>query len=346
MEFLNFSLAILDWYNSHARELPWRNTRDPYKIWLSEIILQQTRIQQGMNYYYKFIEHYPTVQDLAEANENDVLKDWQGLGYYSRARNLHATAKIICEKHNGQFPTTYKDVIQLKGIGEYTAAAILSFAFHQNYAVLDGNVFRFLSRVFDIDTPIDSTEGKKLFQNLATEILNEDAPDLHNQAMMEMGSLVCSPKPACEICPVREFCLSYKNGTISERPVKSKKIKITHRYFNYLFFHEEDTFMVKKRSENDIWKNLYDFPMIETDTSTPTEKLIKDAHLEDYLIQKTSSVQHILSHQKLHINFIHIPQIPSVEKRNTNWELIHHDELKNHPFPKVIENFLKSIDIK
>ena len=221
---MNFSNHIRDWYNSNKRDLPWRNTTDPYSIWLSEIILQQTRVTQGLSYYLKFIDRYPTVHNLADADENDVLKTWQGLGYYSRARNLHFSAKYISKTLNGTFPSSSDELKKLKGVGEYTAAAIASFCYKEPVAVLDGNVFRVLSRYFGISTPIDSTNGKKEFKELAAECLNNQFPDEHNQAIMEFGALQCTPKsPSCSGCPLSVNCVAYNDDLVSQLPLKSKK---------------------------------------------------------------------------------------------------------------------------
>ena len=245
----DFSLSIIGWYRQNKRDLPWRNTKDPYLIWLSEIILQQTRVEQGTSYYLKFKENYPEVADLANATELDVLNNWQGLGYYSRARNLHHSAKHIHEVLNGEFPSEYSEIIKLKGVGKYTAAAISSFAFNEAQAVVDGNVYRLLSRVFDIDLPIDSGKGQKYFQQLADELIDTEDSATHNQAIMEVGSIVCSPKaPSCAVCPLNDICLGLKNNTIEQRPVKTKKIKVTSRFFHYLVFHFDNKTYIEKRS--------------------------------------------------------------------------------------------------
>lgn len=342
MEYLNFSKSLKKWYLANARELPWRKTRDPYKIWLSEVILQQTRVEQGLSYYYNFIENYPTIDDLANTEEIEVLKSWQGLGYYSRARNLHATAKIIQEQYQSHFPKNYDEIIKLKGIGEYTAAAIVSFAYQQPYAVLDGNVFRVVSRIFDIELPIDSKEGKKTFKEIANDLLDENHPDIHNQAMMELGALICTPTPKCDLCPVREFCLAYQNKTIGIRPVKEKKIKIKERYFNYLFFHNEKSIVLKKRIQSDIWKNLYDFPLLETEGHQDIEQLFASHHLlKNFQVTKTSSTKHILTHQRLNIQFINIKQIPPKNQLEKDWLIVNVDDLETYPLPKVIEKFLQ-----
>ena len=231
----HFSEKIIAWYDQNKRDLPWRNTKDAYLIWLSEIILQQTRVDQGMDYYLKFAKEFPTVKHLAKADNEKVMKLWQGLGYYSRARNLHTTAKIISEKYHGKFPDEYSDILSLKGVGNYTAAAIASFAFNKPYAVVDGNVYRVLARVFGIESPIDSTQGKKEFETLATELLDRKKPASHNQAIMELGALQCKPvNPDCSICALNTMCFAYSKKRINELPVKAKKTKVRNRYFNYI----------------------------------------------------------------------------------------------------------------
>ena len=248
----DFSLLITDWYRLNYRNLPWRETKDPYLIWISEIILQQTRVDQGKNYYEKFKRNYPTVHDLARASEQEVLRDWQGLGYYSRARNLHASAQEISTKMKGHFPTCYDDIIKLKGVGSYTAAAISSIAFNEKQAVVDGNVYRVLSRVFDIETPIDSSTGKKQFQKLADELIIDEYPGEHNQAVMELGALICKPKsPECNICPLNGKCLALSNKTIDQRPIKVKKVKTRERYFQFLIFSNGESTVIEKRDDKD-----------------------------------------------------------------------------------------------
>ncbi len=271
----DFHRLTIDWYRQNKRDLPWRNTKNPYKIWLSEIILQQTRVDQGMNYYLKFIRNYPTIFDLANANEQDILNDWQGLGYYSRARNLHFTAKYISTELNGIFPNQFTEIIKLKGIGEYTASAIASFSFDLPYAVLDGNVYRVLSRVFDISTPIDSTEGKKEFQNLANELIDRENPAEYNQSIMEFGAMLCTPaNPNCETCPLSSKCLSFANNTIKDRPLKEKKTKVRNRYFNFAIFKDNDQILIEKRIAKDIWQHLYQFPLFETEKEMNSQEAI------------------------------------------------------------------------
>lgn len=329
----DFHLLIAKWYRQNFRTLPWRETKNPYFIWLSEIIMQQTRIEQGTSYYTKFIRAYPTVQDLANAPEQDVLNNWQGLGYYSRARNLHFSAKYITNELNGEFPKTYKEIIKLKGVGTYTAAAIASFAYNEKCAVVDGNVYRFLSRLFDVATPIDSTQGKKEFQILADELIEQAVPEVHNQAMMEMGSIVCTPKPKCDSCPVQTYCQAFQNSTINERPVKSKKTKVRDRFFHYIIYTFEEKTIITQRTEKDIWQNMYQFPLIET-TSIDVPSGISDT------IDFSSKVQkHILSHQRIFALFHHVNHAPTV---STAAHLeINKADIQDYPLPRIIDRYLE-----
>ncbi|MBV5343686.1 A/G-specific adenine glycosylase, partial [bacterium] len=273
----NISKALTNWYNQNKRELPWRDITDPYRIWISEIILQQTRVNQGMRYYLRFVERFPDVKTLAVAEEDEVLKYWQGLGYYSRARNIHKTAKIITEKHKGIFPKNHSDILLLKGIGEYTAAAICSFAYNQPYAVVDGNVFRVLSRVFGIETPIDSTSGKKEFTQLAEKLLDKKEPGLHNQSIMEFGALQCVPvQPDCGVCPLQTVCKAYSLNMADKLPVKATKTKVRERFFNYFYIEYQDKIFIQKRSEKDIWQNLYELPLVESDKLFETNVIDKN----------------------------------------------------------------------
>lgn len=329
----DFHLLIAKWYRQNSRSLPWRETNNPYFIWLSEIIMQQTRIEQGTSYYLKFTQIYPAIFDLASASEQDVLNNWQGLGYYSRARNLHAAAKDIADNLNGVFPKTYDEILLLKGVGTYTAAAISSFAFNESRAVVDGNVYRFLSRLFDISTPIDSTEGKKTFQLLADELIKEAEPALHNQAMMEMGSLICAPKPNCEICPVRIHCLALKNETVFERPLKTKKIKTRKRFFHYLIYTRSRETIISQRTQKDIWQNMYEFPMVES-TSTDIPSMVKD------MIRSSSEpIKHILSHQHIYAVFHHIDEFPS--EVQPDWIIIDRSDIQDYPLPRIIDRYLE-----
>jgi A/G-specific adenine glycosylase len=343
---MDFSSLLIKWYKENKRDLPWRNTTDPYKIWLSEIILQQTRVDQGLNYYLKFIENFPTIIDLANSKEEKVLKLWQGLGYYSRARNLHFTAKYIQKNYNGTFPVNYKEILALKGVGEYTAAAISSFSFNMSYPVVDGNVYRVLARFFDINTPIDSTLGKKEFKALAEELIDKKNPAEYNQAIMEFGALQCKPKqPDCENCIFNSKCLALKNDNISILPIKEKKTKVKNRFFNYLVFSDKKHTLIKNRTEKDIWQGLFDFPLIETVKPIHQfEKLNLEQYkilntLTDKSIQKSIEYIHILSHQKIHATFwsIQIDDISCVQ--NDELKIIK-EEIVKYPVPKLIENFI------
>jgi A/G-specific adenine glycosylase len=339
---MNFSRQIADWYRQNKRELPWRQTTNPYFIWLSEIILQQTRVAQGMDYYLKFIDHYPTISDLANAEEQTVLNDWQGLGYYSRARNLHAAAKYIQTELNSVFPADYNTILSLKGIGSYTAAAISSFAFNLPYAVVDGNVYRVLSRIFDIELPIDSNEGQKMFIQIAQDLLDKDNPAIHNQAIMEFGALQCIPNsPNCGACVFQLECLALKNNTISIRPVKKGKTKIRNRYFHYFHFNNGKEVILQKRIEKDIWQHLYEFPKIEFDSEQSIEEM-------KIFIEKKFSIlpsnyyvhkKHILSHQHIYCTFWEFNELP--EKVEDNWQLLNLSEFNNYPIPRVIDRYLE-----
>ncbi len=342
---MSFSQKIIHWYSANKRSLPWRNTTDPYKIWLSEIMLQQTRVAQGMPYYERFIEHFPTVHDLANASEEEVLKLWQGLGYYSRARNLHATAKLISEKYNGQFPDNYKGLLELKGVGDYTASAIASFCFKEAQPVVDGNVYRVLSRYFGIDLPINSTEGIKYFKALALKVMDADQIADYNQGIMEFGALQCAPKnPYCLHCPLNDSCVALQKGKIDELPVKLKKTKVKERYFNYLVvLDKEDSFEIRQRRGRGIWQNLYEFPLLETEREYSLEEITNtmDTVLE---LKETSEIYqfnektivHKLSHQHLHTKFW---IVKSGEKHSNGVSL---KELKEYPVPVLIAEFINT----
>ncbi len=342
---MGFSDKLISWYHQNKRDLPWRNSSDPYQIWLSEIILQQTRVDQGLSYFNKFIEHYPTINSLAKAPEHDILKLWQGLGYYSRARNLHFTAKYIVSEYQGVFPDDYKSILGLKGVGEYTAAAIASFAYGQVYPVIDGNVFRVLSRVFGIDNPIDSTKGKKVFKKLANELIDTKNPATYNQAIMEFGALHCTPKnPNCENCPFRLECFAHKNNLVIELPKKEKKLKQRNRYFNYLVIIKEGKVYLNERVDKDIWKGLFDFPLIESTKSIPFFEHIDKEFKKSDLTFKSKSIEykHILSHQKIYATFWQATCNKQTELKK-NYTEIALNEINNYPVPKLIENYLKTI---
>lgn len=304
------SSLLISWYADNKRELPWRQTKDPYIIWISEIILQQTRVVQGHPYFLRFLEAFPDVLSLARATEDEVLKVWQGLGYYSRARNLHAAARHIATHFEGQFPRSYTDIASLKGVGEYTAAAIVSFAYGMPYAVVDGNVSRVISRLFAIDDPIDITLGKKRINSLAHEMLNPARADLHNQSIMELGALICTPlSPKCADCPLLYKCMAYGEKKVLEFPVKTKTTKVRNRYFHYFFIESEGCTYLKKRTENDIWKNLHEFPSMETPKETPLEKLLVEKGFNTVLgnyvedITAHHQLKHVLSHQLIYATF-------------------------------------------
>lgn len=344
-----FGQKLLKWYQANKRDLPWRNETDAYKIWLSEIILQQTQVVQGLAYYYRFIQKFPTIELLANAKEDEVLKLWQGLGYYSRARNLHAAAKWVCEVHGAKFPSNYAEILKLKGVGVYTAAAIASFAYNLPYAVVDGNVYRLLSRVFGITTPIDSSIGKKQFQELANNLLDKNLPGLNNQAIMEFGSQFCKPvKPDCNSCVFTDKCVAATKGLVSELPIKEKKLKTRTRYFNYLVVVDEmQNTLLKKRKDKDIWKGLYEFVLIETDTKTEVEKVLmqfnKNKKTRQSILHVSKEYKHVLSHQILLAQFvvIKLKQLPSNSYKKTPLK-----SLEKYAFPRLIEKFLQDCDLK
>lgn len=336
-----FSKTLIHWYLKNKRELPWRNTNNPYHIWLSEIILQQTRVAQGLPYFEAFTTHFPTVNDLANASENQVLKLWQGLGYYSRARNLHATAKFINANLNGNFPKQYIDLINLKGIGPYTAAAIASFAYKEAVAVVDGNVFRVLSRYFGIFDDISTAKTRKIFQTLANELIPNDEPDLFNQAIMDFGATQCTPKkPDCLNCVFQESCFAFRNHKVNELPVKLGKTKVKNRFFNFLIYKDNyEHTKIEQRTEKGIWQNLYQFPLIETDKTTEEQELKLLFTSENKSIKKLNNAEiiHKLSHQKLHISFWEI-EIDEISEENK----VSIKELDKFAFPIVLWNFIKT----
>ena len=340
-----FSNSLIHWYLNNKRDLPWRNTQNPYSIWLSEIMLQQTRVAQGLPYYLDFISTFPTVFDLAKAPEEKVLKHWQGLGYYSRARNLHYTAQYVALELKGEFPNNYKELLKLKGIGEYTAAAIASFSFNEAVPVVDGNVFRVLSRYFNIETDISLATAKKEFFELALELMPKNDPATFNQAIMEFGALQCVPKnPDCQNCIFNSSCLALQKKKVKELPVKSKKTKISFRFFNYIVF-EDDKLktLIQKRDQKGIWQNLYEFPLIETESEMDLDtvsELISNKYQSEYKISRISNLNskgqiHKLSHRHLNINFW------KVKVKGELLGAINRKKVKDFPFPKVIFNFIE-----
>lgn len=345
---MSFAKTLISWYLKNKRDLPWRETKDPYRIWLSEIILQQTRVNQGMPYYFTFLEEFPTVFDLANAPLEKVLKHWQGLGYYSRARNLHQTAIYVANESNGNFPSSYKELKKLKGIGEYTASAIASTCFDEPVAVVDGNVYRFLSRYFGIDTPINSTAGAKEFKELANELLDASAPGMFNQATIEFGAIQCKPQlPLCQTCPFAYSCIARKEGRIKELPVKIKKLKVKDRYFNYLvFLSEENKTLIEQRTGKGIWQGLYQFPLVETNSLPDADDLIQHEQFRKIVGEEAFNITlynkmpviHKLTHQHLHTHFW------LVEKEELPRKAVAVDTLAEYPVPVLIANFLREYD--
>ena len=347
-----FTINLMRWFASHHRPMPWKGEKNPYLIWLSEIILQQTRVEQGLPYFLKFKEKYPTVKDLANAPEDEVMKMWEGLGYYSRARNLHFTAKYIANDLKGKFPKTHTEILKLKGVGAYTAAAIASFAYDLPHAVVDGNVYRVLARYFGIDTPIDSTIGKKEFAKLAHELLDKKKPADYNQAIMDFGATQCTPKnPNCKNCPLSKNCIGFNMQKSDILPVKIKKIKKKERFFHYLLINSNNSVYLQKRVEKDIWQNLYQFPMLETDKMMDFIELQKtdfwksrvgNLAMSPAIISKT--YKQILTHQKIWATFYEVDIISELEDdviKNENYILVPKTDLNKFGFPKIIDLFLK-----
>jgi A/G-specific adenine glycosylase len=344
---MKFSKLLIQWYLQNKRDLPWRNDTNPYTIWLSEIMLQQTRVAQGLPYFLRFTEAFPTVFDLAQADEEQVLKLWQGLGYYSRARNLHKTAKQIAFEFNGEFPKSYSELLKLKGIGEYTAAAIASFSYNETVPVVDGNVFRVLSRYFDVETDIASSGAKKEFAQLAAALIPKDKANIFNQAIMEFGALQCVPKsPNCGICVFNDSCLALQKKKVTQLPVKSKKVKVTNRHFNYLIFSDEnDNTIIQKRTQKGIWHNLYEFPLLETLTPESDETVIALIRNQTFIENQVTEIElynpevirHKLSHQHLYVKFWKV-EVKGKLSDGMDWE-----SAKKFPFPIVLYNFIENI---
>jgi A/G-specific adenine glycosylase len=342
-----FTSQIITWYNENKRELPWRGTKDPYLIWLSEIILQQTRVAQGMPYYMRYVGAYPTVFAMANADEEEFMRIWQGLGYYSRARNMRETAKLIAQQ--GFFPTNYAELVKLKGVGEYTAAAIASFAYNEDVAVLDGNVFRVLSRFYGIEDDILSGKGKKKFAELANEILPKGHAATYNQAIMEFGALHCKPKqPLCASCPLALNCFAFKEKKQAELPVKAKKAKVKERFFHYFLIENDDKFYLRKREKGDIWQSLYDLPLFESDKMLAWQGIeILDLPMLSNLkmTHEYPSITHVLTHQKLHIRFflLHFDALNTNDEALKAFNLYDLTQIEALPKPIVVSNFFKNM---
>lgn len=338
---MQFQQDIISWYLVNKRELPWRNTKDPYLIWLSEIILQQTRVAQGLPYFERFCQHFPTVFDLASADEQTVLNLWQGLGYYSRGRNLHQSAKHVVQNLNGEFPTSYMELLKLKGIGSYTASAIASFSAGHRHAVVDGNVYRVLSRYFGVEEGIDTTVGKKAFAELADSLIQGVDPGIYNQAIMEFGAIQCKPsKPDCYNCPVNIGCWARKHNKVEELPRKTKSIKKKQRYFSYLVFQDQAQILIKERTAGDIWQGLNDFPLIESSSRGNVLHDLSQIDLPIEDIKLIDSERHILTHQILEIQFFSVKNLNTTFIQNSDWKWVNIDQLDEIPVPIVIHKFL------
>lgn len=331
------------WYHINKRDLPWRHTSDAYLIWLSEIMLQQTQVAQGLPYYLKFSKRFPTVQELAAAEEEEVLKLWQGLGYYSRARNLHAAAKQVIQEYGGAFPRQYDELIKLKGVGDYTASAVSSFSAGEAKACVDGNVIRVVSRLFGMDVPYDTGEGQRNIRTLALELLDKNDSHTHNQAIMEFGALQCTPKNTdCEKCPLQNKCMAFAKGKVQDLPIKSKKTKVQNLFLYYFVFLHDNSTLIKQRSDSGIWKNMYEFPLLESEKKVSKKELLLT--LTDILKEQASQISfsevytHILSHRKIQATFIHVdiagalPDIKDAQK-------VLFADFENYPVSRLMERF-------
>ncbi|HBJ76734.1 MAG TPA: A/G-specific adenine glycosylase [Porphyromonadaceae bacterium] len=335
---------LASWYSIHQRVLPWRGIKDPYRIWLSEVILQQTRVIQGYDYYLHFVEHFPTIKDLALSTEEEVLHLWKGLGYYTRARNLHKAARRILDLYGGVFPHQYEEILSLEGVGKYTAVAIASFAFNLPYATIDGNVQRVLSRLYCIMEPVNTPSGEEILQTQAELLLDRKHPAIHNQAVMELGALVCTPKtPHCTECPLKEHCLSYANGNVELLPIKQKKIVMKERFFSYLRIVCKGETLLLQRTKRDIWKNLYEYPMVETSQPVPIDTLMKNELLQEFLPFKHSPLKeitkdfiHQLTHQKLHISLFEL-SVKEFPPLSTIYKVVERGEESSFPISRLME---------
>jgi len=344
-----FTKQLTDWHShTNERSLPWKEEKDPYKIWLSEIILQQTRAEQGLKYYLSFTESYPRICDLANAKDEDAFRLWQGLGYYNRCKNMLATSRYICEQLSGHFPDKYEDILALKGVGAYTAAAIASFAFGLPYAVVDGNVYRVLSRYFGIEDAIDSTEGKRKFAALAQELLDVDNAAAYNQAIMDLGATVCTPKQSkCEECPLQKKCIAYKDQLIPLLPVKEKKMKVQNRFFNFLLFQYQDEIWIERRTDTGIWQNLHQFYLIESQANIDEKELsanliFKNCKQQIDALQFAKQYKQRLTHQLIESKFYIVDLNEKPEFLNQQGFWIRRTQINDYAFPKTIVDFLQS----
>lgn len=338
-----FAAILLQWYAANKRQLPWRDETDPYRIWISEIILQQTRVQQGWDYYLRFVKRFPDVRTLAEASEQEVLKYWQGLGYYSRARNLHAGARYLCEAHRGVFPQSYDEILEIKGVGEYTAAAIASFAFKLPYPVVDGNVLRVLARYAGVEDPVDGTAGRRRIYAMAQQLIPVEVPDDFNQAMMDFGALQCVPShPHCEDCPFQGSCEAFRTGRQELLPIRSHKVQQRNRYFHYWVLLQGDCIYLHHRTADDIWKGLYEFPLTESDRMLSVEalaerqlQLFSDGGPFPFTVSPL--YRHVLSHQVIHACFMVLDLPVSVSLPGCL--KVCKKDLKKYPVPKLVERY-------
>ena len=336
---MKFSEKLIEWYRVNKRNLPWRLTKQPYKIWVSEIILQQTRIEQGEKYYYTFLEKYPNISELAKTNDEELLKVWEGLGYYSRALNMLKASRVVLNNYKGIFPSNYDDLIKLPGIGDYTASAISSICNNEVQPVVDGNVFRFLSRMFKIDLPIDKLKTKTYFKKLGFKLIDVVNPGDFNQAMMDYGSMVCRPKKfQCHKCLFSSNCKAFNSNTVMLYPFKEKRIKIKHRFLNYIFIITNDRkTLIKKRNGNGIWKNLYEFPLIETKKESSVNEIIKELDFKYLKFISEKKIKHKLTHQQLNISFF------TFKVSNFDDDLTDIKALSNYPFPRPINKFISEL---
>ena len=336
---MKFSEKLIEWYRVNKRNLPWRLTKQPYKIWVSEIILQQTRIEQGEKYYYAFLEKYPNISELAKTNDEELLKVWEGLGYYSRAINMLKASRVVLNNYKGIFPSNYDDLIKLPGIGDYTASAISSICNNEVQPVVDGNVFRFLSRMFKIDLPIDKLKTKTYFKKLGFKLIDVVNPGDFNQAMMDYGSMVCRPKKfQCHKCLFSSNCKAFNSNTVMLYPFKEKRIKIKHRFLNYIFIITNDRkTLIKKRNGNGIWKNLYEFPLIETKKESSVNEIIKELDFKYLKFISEKKIKHKLTHQQLNISFF------TFRVSNFDDDLTDIKALSNYPFPRPINKFISEL---
>ncbi len=350
-DILAVSKSLQQWYAVYKRDLPWRSEVTPYRVWISEVILQQTRVNQGMDYFLRFVERFPDVHSLASADEEEVLKYWQGLGYYTRARNLHKSSRQVVTDFGGVMPATYRDLLKLSGVGPYTAAAIASIAYGLPHAVVDGNVYRVLSRLFGVATPIDTTQGKKEFAELADLLLDRENPSSHNQAVMELGALVCLPRGAlCENCPLIEHCLAFEQQRVYDYPVKAKRVKVRNRYLNYFHIVDGEFTYIVRREQDDIWRNLYEFPLIEYDSLVKTERLLQKKKFQQLFsdelvleLKHHSFFRHVLTHQVLHVNFYQVRIGEHLDTSENNWIKIKMESLDEYPFSALIKKYLENI---